>query len=206
MPDSDDTEEPDLVATRACGECNVCCTALTIDDPELQKIQGYRCPHSQPDHGCGIYATRPHTCRAFFCGWRRLKWIRESLRPDRSGVLVRLHGEVSHETGARRMGVMFTLLNNASLKAEGLAESVAAAIAADVPVYLHIPGPPGYTAAQVRINEVLHPAVRARDKEAVLDILRRVRARGRSGPFKPIVLQRGKAGTAPQMKGMPDTP
>ncbi len=191
MADSDHSEEPDLVAGRACGECNVCCTALTIDDPELQKVQGYHCRHSQRDNSCGIYATRPHTCRVFFCGWRRLKWIRESLRPDKSGVLVRLHGEVSAKTGARRMGVMFTLLNNASLKAEGLAESVAAAVAADVPVYLHIPGPPGYTAAQVRVNEVLQDAVHARDKEALLNILREVRARGRAGKFKPIVLGHG---------------
>lgn len=194
MSNGDDAEEPDLVAGRTCGECNVCCTALTIDDPELRKVQGYHCRHSQRDHSCGIYATRPHTCRTFFCGWRRLKWIREPLRPDKSGVLVRLHGEVSAKTGARRMGVMFTLLNNASLKAEGLAESVAAAVSADVPVYLHIPGPPGYTAAQVRINDVLHDAVHARDKAAVLRILQQVRARGRSGTFKPIVLGRGGDG------------
>jgi hypothetical protein len=83
---------------------------------------------------------------------------------------------------------MFTLLNAASLEAEGLAESVAAAIAAEIPVYLHIPGPPGHTAAQARINDVLRDAVKARDKAAVLNILRQLRLRGQSGNFKPIVL------------------
>ena len=92
---------PDLVAGRECGTCNVCCVALTIDDPALRKAQGYRCRNATRDNGCTIYEDRPGTCRAFFCGWRRLKWVREPLRPDRSGVLVRLHFEVSQATGAR---------------------------------------------------------------------------------------------------------
>lgn len=190
MPDSDTQADPELVAGRTCGSCNVCCVALTIDDPELQKLQGYRCKHAQRDNSCGIYATRPHTCRTFFCGWRRLKWVREPLRPDKSGVLIQLHGEVSAEDGSRRLGVMIGLLTDASLRAEGLAESVAAAVAAEIPVYLHIPGPPGHTAAQVRVNDVLRDPVLARDKAGVLKVLRQVRVRGRSGTFKPIVLAR----------------
>ncbi len=196
MLDDGTSEEPELVAGRTCGTCNVCCVALTIDDPELQKPQGYRCRNAQRDNSCGIYETRPHTCRTFFCGWRRLKWVRELLRPDKSGVLVQLHGEVSAENGTRRLGVMFGLLNSAALKAEGLAESVAAAVAADVPVYLHIPGPPGHTAAQVRINDVLRDAVIAKDKAAILTILRKLRARGQAGKFKPIVFPRRAEGGA----------
>jgi Fe-S-cluster containining protein len=188
MLDSDIPDDPHLVAGRTCGSCNVCCVELTINDPELQKVQGYRCPHSQPDNSCGIYPRRPHTCRTFYCGWRRLKWIREPLKPDRSGVLVRLHGEISKADGTRRLGVEFTLLNAAALNAEGLAESVAAAVAADVPVYLNIPGPPGYTGGQTRINEVLRDAVLVRDKAAVLRILREVRAKGKSGKRQRIVL------------------
>jgi Fe-S-cluster containining protein len=193
--DSDIADDPHLVAGRTCGSCNVCCVELTIDDPELQKVQGYRCPHAQRDNSCRIYATRPHTCRAFFCGWRRLKWIRESLRPDKSGVLVRLHGEVSQTDGTQRLGVEFTLLNAAALKAEGLAESVAAAVAADVPVFLNIPGPPGFTSAQAKINDVLRDAVLARDKAAVLRILREAHAKGRSGERRRIVLSRPRTTT-----------
>ena len=176
-----------LVAGRECGACNVCCTALTIDDPELRKLQGYRCRHSERDGSCRIYATRPATCREFFCGWRQLKWVRETLRPDRSGVLVRLHYEVA-QSGEKRLGIMVTLLTDASLRAEGLAETVAAAVTADVPVFLHVPGPPGHTAAQARLNEALLPAVAARDKKALLEILRRGRAQARGGKFTPIVL------------------
>jgi hypothetical protein len=191
MPDAAAT---DLVPGRECGACNVCCTALTIDDPALQKLQGYRCPNAQPDKSCGIYATRPDTCRTFFCGWRQLKWVRETLRPDTSGVLVRLHYEVSAATGAKQLGIMLTLLTDAALRAEGLAETVAAAVNADIPLYLHVPGPPGHTAGQARINEALADAVLTRDKAEVLQILRRARAKGRSGKHTPIVLSRPTAG------------
>ena len=180
--------ERELVPGRECGSCNVCCVALTINDPALQKVQGYRCKNAQKDNSCAIYHDRPQTCRSFFCGWRKLKWIRQTLRPDISGVLVRLHSEVSHEDGSQRMGVIFTLLNGSALKAEGLAESVAAAVAAGVPVFLHVPGPPGYTSGQARINDALTHAVITKDKAAVLEILRRARAQGRAGKHEPIVL------------------
>jgi hypothetical protein len=179
-----------LVPGRECGACNVCCYALTIDDPELLKPQGYRCKNSRPDKSCAIYESRPQTCRRFYCGWRRLKWVRDGLRPDLSGVLIRLHGEMSAATGASTLGIAVTLLTEAALKAPGLAETVAAAVAARVPVYMNVPGPPGYTASQARINEVLEAAVAAADKAGVLDILRRARSKGRAGKHVPINLRR----------------
>jgi hypothetical protein len=183
----------ELVAGRACGECNVCCVALTIDEPALRKPQGYRCRNARPDNGCAIYETRPDTCRTFFCGWRQLKWVRETLRPDLSGVLVRLHGEIG-AGGEKRLGVAITLLTKAALKAEGLAETVAAAVGAGIPTYLHVPGPPGYTAAQGRINEAVADAVLARDKAALLEILRKARAKAAGSKFVPVVLDGPKSG------------
>jgi hypothetical protein len=182
----------ELVPGRECGACNVCCVALTIDDPQLKKRQGYRCPNSLPNRGCAIYESRPDTCRTFFCGWRQLKWVRETLWPESSGVLVRLHYEASGRSGAGRLGVILSLLTNASLKAEGLAETAAAAVAADIPLYLHVPGPPGHTAGQARINELLRDAVITKDKAEVLRLLRQARASGRSGDHRPIGL--GKDG------------
>jgi len=38
-----DDDNPVLVPNRECGDCNVCCAALTIDDPALQKPPGFRC-------------------------------------------------------------------------------------------------------------------------------------------------------------------
>jgi len=206
MSDSTPSTNPDLLPGRACGGCNVCCVALTIDDPALRKVQGYRCRHTLPDHGCAIYETRPRTCREFYCGWRQLKWVRETLRPDLSGVLVRLHYEVSAATGAKRLGVIVTLLTDASLKAEGLAETVAAAVAAEIPVYLNVPGPPGHTSGGARINELLSAAVLTRDKAEVLNLLRRARAKGRSGKHRPVVLgQAASAGGHPDVGPLTDS-
>jgi hypothetical protein len=198
MRERDTSVEPELVAGRTCGSCNVCCIALTIDDPELQKVQGHRCHNALPDNSCAIYATRPQTCRTFFCGWRRLKWIRETLRPDTSGVLVRIQNEGSATNDSQRFGVVFTLLTGAAVNADGLAETVAAAVAADVPVYLYVPGPPGHTASQVQINEVLREAVLTKNKPAVLHILRRIRKMGRSMPHERVVLARRDASDSGQ--------
>ncbi len=184
-----------LVEGRNCGTCTVCCVALTIDDPELKKVQGYRCQHLKPGQGCSIYPTRPHSCRTFYCGWWLLKWVRESLRPDRSGVLVKLDGEIDPD-GTERLGVSITLLNRAALKADGLAETVAAAIAARVPVFLSIPGPPGYTAAQAKLNAHLEPAVARKDKAEVLRLLAQAQRQGRRGERSRIVLQ-GQASSGP---------
>jgi hypothetical protein len=185
--------EAELIPGRECGDCNVCCVALTIDDAELRKPQGYRCRNATKDNKCAIYERRPRTCSDFNCGWRQLKWVKQPLRPDLSGVLIRQQYEVAKDGKTAELGIIVTLLTNASLKAEGLAETVAAAVTAGVPVHLHVPGPPGYTAGHVRINEVLVGAVQARDKAAVLEILRRARAKGRSGKHEPIVLGKGPA-------------
>ena len=181
--------EPGLVEGRECGSCNVCCVALTIDDPALQKVQGYRCRNATRDNGCSIYDDRPATCRAFFCGWRKLRWVREGLRPDRSGVLVRMHEAVAAD-GSRQMGVIVTLLEKSALRAEGLAETVAAAVGAEVPVYLHVPGPPGYTSGQARINDALRGPVLVKDKAGVLEVLRQGYAMGQKGARRRIVLGR----------------
>ena len=52
-----------------------------------------------------------------------------------------------------------------------------------------MPGPPGYTSGQARINEALQHAVQTRDKAAVLEVLRLARQQGRSGKFVPIRLK-----------------
>lgn len=52
---------------RACGTCTMCCKVLQILD--LDKAAGQWCKHAKPGRGCGIYETRPGTCREFFCEW-----------------------------------------------------------------------------------------------------------------------------------------
>ena len=187
-----------LVPGRECGTCNVCCVSLTINEPPvLQKVQGVRCKHNQADNRCAIYETRPDTCRTFYCGFRKLKWIKSTLRPDVSGVLVRMQFEKPVPGRPPQIGVVFMLLNQAALKAEGLAESIAAGVAADVPVYLSIPGKPGYTSSLAKVNDVLHHAVITQDKPEMMRLLREGYLRGKGGKREPVAFRHVTGGTKP---------
>lgn len=89
----DPTQALGSIPNRICGECTACCKAMLILDLDPPKPAGRWCPHALlPDrdgrHGCGIYASRPPSCRDFRCGWL-LGWApEEDLRPDRSGVVI----------------------------------------------------------------------------------------------------------------------
>lgn len=175
---------PPPVEGRECGNCNVCCVVLTIDDPELKKVQGVRCPNALPDNRCGIYETRPRTCRTFLCGWRMLRWVRPGLRPDLAGVLVRPVQRTID--GAVRMTVSVTLLSEAGVEADGIAETMAAAVAAGLPVFLEVLGRPGYSHATARVDELLADCVRQRDKPGMLSMLRYFWTQGQMGSDKTI--------------------
>lgn len=78
-----------VLPDRACGDCTMCCTVLTVDTPDFQKPPGTPCVHLA-SHGCSIHAERPHICRTWFCAWRRIAAMPDEARPDRSGILVSL--------------------------------------------------------------------------------------------------------------------
>jgi hypothetical protein len=176
-----------LVPGRDCGTCNACCIWLTIDDPELRKVQGHRCANLRPDSACAVYPTRPRTCRDYYCGFRRLDWVPATLRPDLSSVLIGLQYDGPPSNPDRRLGVSFSVLGDDALGVDCLAETVAAAVAAELPVWLHVPGPPGHTAASARIDAVLREPVRMGDLQTVLRILQLAHARGKQGDFEPVV-------------------
>ena len=178
-----------LVAGRSCGSCNVCCVLPTIDDPSLQKLPGYRCHNALPDGACGIYEARPPLCRVFYCGWRQLKWIREGLRPDLSGVFVRMSKDAASLPGQERFVVSFTLINAESLSAPGLAESLAASIHANIETFLIVPGPPGHTGSRIPLNDLLGDAIRQRDKDTILRILGELHAEAlATSNNRPVIL------------------
>jgi hypothetical protein len=81
-----------VLADRECGDCTACCTVLTIDTPDFKKPPETPCTHLTV-RGCGIHAVRPHICRTWFCGWRRVADLPDEARPDRSGLLVSLNFE-----------------------------------------------------------------------------------------------------------------
>ncbi len=63
LPDN----EPILVPGRSCGTCTLCCKVYSIK--ELNKPAGRWCIHAVRGSGCTIHASRPRSCREFFCSW-----------------------------------------------------------------------------------------------------------------------------------------
>ncbi len=59
--------EPTLAPGRSCGTCTMCCKVYLIR--ELRKPAGQWCAHCVQGSGCGIHASRPRSCREFFCSW-----------------------------------------------------------------------------------------------------------------------------------------
>ncbi len=73
-----------------CDGCTTCCKTLKIR--ELDKPGNTWCQHCKIGVGCGIYDSRPESCRVYECVWlqtQRLdKPIPLALRPDKSRVLI----------------------------------------------------------------------------------------------------------------------
>jgi hypothetical protein len=86
-----------LVPDRGCGDCYACCELAAIDDPGLKKPARVLCKHCVGGL-CGIYETRPQTCRTFHCLYRRLAVLPEALRPDRSGVVFSFQREANPDS------------------------------------------------------------------------------------------------------------
>jgi hypothetical protein len=86
------------VPHRRCGDCTVCCTVMPVT--ELAKPPYVTCSHCGPA-GCGVYESRPLTCRGWSCEWwtGRLG-LTDSQRPDKLGVMFSYHPRfiVAHES------------------------------------------------------------------------------------------------------------
>lgn len=100
---------PLVASGRTCGECTACCTAISVY--EFRKKSGVRC-ENECGSGCGIYASRPQSCRDYSCLWLS-GFIEgdERRRPDQLGLVfdtspIKTGGQLvwAHETrpGASR--------------------------------------------------------------------------------------------------------
>ena len=74
------------MSERTCGTCTQCCKTMAID--ELKKPASIWCPHAVIAKGCAIYADRPHSCRVFRCLWLDDERLPESMRPDKTKVVL----------------------------------------------------------------------------------------------------------------------
>jgi uncharacterized protein len=81
----------------SCDGCTACCKILKIR--ELDKPGNTWCRHCNIGVGCGIYDTRPESCRVYECVWlqsqRGGKPLPLELRPDISRVVIGVtnHGD-----------------------------------------------------------------------------------------------------------------
>lgn len=169
----------DLVPGRVCGDCAVCCSAMAIDKPDIQKEAGVTCRHCSG--GCTIYETRPPLCRAFHCGWRQLSMLDETWRPDRSGVLV----EIEEFEGETVLNLV--LLGNPlkTVRQSWFIDFIATGVRGGVPLYLGIPGPLGFKGASLPLatRQMLEAAGLSRQR--VKDLLELELKRLRSHKFEP---------------------
>jgi hypothetical protein len=185
-----------LVAGRGCGACNVCCVVPKIDEPALQKLPGCRCPNAAGDGSCAIYEQRPRTCREFYCGWRLADWIDERLRPDQSGIFIRLTGDPSLVSGKYPFAMTVTVLGPDCFGTAGFVETILTAINAEIATYLIVPGPPGYTSLRIPLNRLLCAAAARNEKPAILSSLKELHARTQPhmSETRPVILRTFPAG------------
>jgi len=145
-----------------------------------------------------VYETRPPVCRTWFCGWRQFKFIHSALRPDTAGVLVRVGTEDVPPTYATNVTLEFAVMRRSALKSPGLAETIAAAVNANIATFLvAVPDQPGLSSTRLLLNDALAAPVRIRDKGAVLRILDAMLTRGRKAEHRRVVLKHQATPTPP---------
>jgi hypothetical protein len=71
-----------IVPGRACGTCTLCCKVLSV--PGYEHPPGEWCRFCLPGKGCGIYQTRPYTCRGHYCEWMISKGLGPEWKPDKA--------------------------------------------------------------------------------------------------------------------------
>ena len=74
------------VAKRECGKCTLCCKLIQVNS--LDKPQGKWCEYCKTGKGCTIYSVRPEDCRTFKCLWLMDERLPDTLRPDKSHVVL----------------------------------------------------------------------------------------------------------------------
>lgn len=81
---------PSAPGRRTCGTCYACC--ITMGVTEIDKPAHTPCPslvaRSKPKAPCGVYETRPASCRGYSCLWVLGMLGEERDRPDKSGIIL----------------------------------------------------------------------------------------------------------------------
>lgn len=73
-----------------CSGCTACCHTVPVKEIGLKSHT--RCPHMRDwlhakGPGCGVYESRPYSCRSWSCLYIKSDW-EPDMRPDRCGFIV----------------------------------------------------------------------------------------------------------------------
>lgn len=174
---------------RSCGPCTACCTVLPIETPTFTKPPNITCMHCSAER-CGIYETRPEPCRGYHCIWRQAPKLGEEWRPDIIGVLVTDEYDDVPVGYALPTAIRFIVFQNETVvKKKEFVRIIAELVAARMPVFLSLPGPPGCYAAKLFLNRALEEPVKAGALEKVADILGQGIAKLKTFPFPRFGLE-----------------
>jgi hypothetical protein len=157
---------------RRCGACTVCCVELGIEDPDLSKPDGVACPHLVEQGGCGVYDRRPKTCASWLCGWRVMAVLGDSMRPDRSRVL--LVPEICREPGLERGGLALVPVGGdvSALLQREVVDLAGRCVAAGVPIFLAYGA--GAGCKRVLVNRLAAAVVASGDRRGFEEIMNSV--------------------------------
>lgn len=76
-------------AKRICGSCSLCCKVMGVTDVTPPKPNHDWCSHAKPGcGGCGIYRTRPESCRMFHCMWLIDTRIADHWYPAKAKIVI----------------------------------------------------------------------------------------------------------------------
>jgi len=157
-----------LVSNRECGECTACCHHIPIDQEDIVKLPNVDCEHLMKEGGCRIYQKRPNTCANWYCAWRFIPTIGEQWRPDKSGTLMDFTTKaIPEEFRGKRALVLKVIDKEKFLSNPQLATFIINLIGRGLPMFISYGLEPGYSAISAFLNNVLSPAVKNNDIEAV---------------------------------------
>ena len=119
--------------------------------------------------GCAIHASRPQTCRNWYCGWRILH-LSDAMRPDRANIM--LAPELDSAAGEGKGGLRIVVLNEdrAALLHEELLTLIAKCVKGGVPIFLSWGH--GALAKRALVNDVVNEAAAGGDKAQFTAILK----------------------------------
>ncbi len=127
-----------LVPGRECGGCDVCCSILKRDKSGRRLEGDPECPHHVAGKGCAIYDTRPPTCRAWHCAWRRFGWLPDECRPDHLGVMLTVEDRDEDSIAPESHYVLGRAIEDETAYKTLLARDVFWSLMQQVPVWLEV--------------------------------------------------------------------